>query len=205
MGSKTFHRSFISSFIPSLSYCHPKPFHAPRSFAASHTSTAISGTATTNLKKRSMATIANFQVPTINNEPNNHYTKGSQDRQQLAAALEALQSKVPLEVPLVVDGKEVSGYDIPTPHVYWSVDDPIRRVLLAVITDSVQIRGSSVLTQNNPSSHADPIAKYSNASPAEVTSAIDSALKAKDAWESLPFADRAAVCTWSQRLLISLE
>jgi 1-pyrroline-5-carboxylate dehydrogenase len=37
------------------------------------------------------------------------------------------------------------------------------------------------------------IAKYSNASITEVNTAIDSALAAKPAWESLPFADRAAV------------
>jgi 1-pyrroline-5-carboxylate dehydrogenase len=37
------------------------------------------------------------------------------------------------------------------------------------------------------------IAKYSNASTAEVNTAIDSALAAKPAWESLPFADRAAI------------
>ncbi|EAT85376.2 hypothetical protein SNOG_06725 [Parastagonospora nodorum SN15] len=46
---------------------------------------------------------------------------------------------------------------------------------------------------HNPSSHADVVAKYSNASPADVKKAIDSALEAKPAWESLPFAERAAV------------
>jgi len=57
----------------------------------------------------------------------------------------------------------------------------------------VQINNSSILTQNNPSSHADVIAKYSNASPADVKKAIDAALAAKPAWESLPFAERASV------------
>ena len=37
------------------------------------------------------------------------------------------------------------------------------------------------------------MAKYSNANTAEVNKAIESALEAKSAWESLPFADRAAV------------
>jgi 1-pyrroline-5-carboxylate dehydrogenase len=37
------------------------------------------------------------------------------------------------------------------------------------------------------------VAKYSNASASEVEQAINSALAAKPAWESLPFADRAAV------------
>ncbi len=52
---------------------------------------------------------------------------------------------------------------------------------------------ASILTQSNPSSHSTPIAKYSNASASEVQQAIDSALAAKPAWESLSFADRAAV------------
>jgi 1-pyrroline-5-carboxylate dehydrogenase len=56
-----------------------------------------------------------------------------------------------------------------------------------------QIRGSSILTQSDPSSHATTIAKYSNASTAEVKAAIESALKAKQSWESLPFSDRAAI------------
>lgn len=55
------------------------------------------------------------------------------------------------------------------------------------------IKGSSVLTQHDPSSHSDVVAKYSNASTEEVKRAIDAALAAKPAWESLPFADRAAV------------
>ncbi|KAF2787848.1 delta-1-pyrroline-5-carboxylate dehydrogenase 1 [Melanomma pulvis-pyrius CBS 109.77] len=108
-----------------------------------------------------MATIANFKVPTINNEPNQHYTKGSVDRQKLQDAIAALKKQSPLDVPLAVGGH--------------------------------YIKGSSVLTQHDPSSHADVIAKYSNASTAEVNTAIDSALAAKAAWESLPFADRAAV------------
>ena len=44
-----------------------------------------------------------------------------------------------------------------------------------------------------PSSHAHPIAKYSNTSNTDVSGAIDAALAAKPAWESLPFADRAAI------------
>jgi 1-pyrroline-5-carboxylate dehydrogenase len=61
------------------------------------------------------------------------------------------------------------------------------------VHNSIQINNSSVLTQHNPSSHADVVAKYSNASPADVKRAIDSALAAKPAWESLPFAERASV------------
>lgn len=57
----------------------------------------------------------------------------------------------------------------------------------------LKIKGSSVLTQHNPASHSEVVAKYSNASPEEVSRAIEAALAAKSSWESLPFADRAAV------------
>ena len=49
------------------------------------------------------------------------------------------------------------------------------------------------MTQRNPSSHKDAVAKYSNASTADVSEAIESALAAKPAWESLPFHDRASI------------
>lgn len=61
------------------------------------------------------------------------------------------------------------------------------------ITDGVQVKTSSILTQANPAAHSSHIAKYSNASSADVSKAIESALAAKPAWENLPFADRAAV------------
>lgn len=56
-----------------------------------------------------------------------------------------------------------------------------------------QLKTSNVLTQPNPASYEDPVAKYSNATAADVSKAIDSALAAKPAWESLSFADRAAI------------
>ncbi|KAK5030137.1 1-pyrroline-5-carboxylate dehydrogenase [Exophiala sideris] len=108
-----------------------------------------------------MSTLAAFKLPNISNEPNKHYTKGSPDREGLAAALETLKQKVPLDIPISVDGKSV--------------------------------KTSTVLTQHIPSSHATPIAKYSNASTEDVNKAIEGALAAKPAWEALPFADRAAV------------
>ncbi|KAL9063956.1 MAG: hypothetical protein Q9157_008016 [Trypethelium eluteriae] len=103
-----------------------------------------------------MASLAAFQVPTIDNEPNKHYSKGSTDRQGLLDAVKSLKSKTPIEVPIVA-------------------------------------KTSSVLTQPNPSSHANAVCKYSNVSESQVTEAIGAALAAKPAWESLPFADRAAV------------
>lgn len=48
------------------------------------------------------------------------------------------------------------------------------------------------LTQSNPSSHA-ALATYSNASAPQIQSAIDSALAAREAWASTPFAERASI------------
>lgn len=108
-----------------------------------------------------MSTFASFKIPDIKNEPNQHYEKGSASREGLAAAVSALQKKAPLEIPVVISGKE--------------------------------IKTSSIHTQRNPSSHSTTLANYSAASTEDVNNAITQALAAKPAWESLPFADRAAV------------
>ncbi|KXX80110.1 Delta-1-pyrroline-5-carboxylate dehydrogenase, mitochondrial [Madurella mycetomatis] len=108
-----------------------------------------------------MSTIAAFKIPKVANEPNHHYAKGSAQRAGLTAAIESLQKKGALEVPLVIGGKE--------------------------------IRTSSTGKQVNPADHQTAIATYSLASPQDVRNAIDSALAAKADWESLPFADRAAI------------
>jgi len=75
--------------------------------------------------------------------------------------MQSLRQRAPLEVPIVVAGKEV--------------------------------KTNTISQQPFPMSHKDTIASWSNASSSDVSTAIDSALKAKPAWESLPFADRAAV------------
>ncbi|KAK7714251.1 1-pyrroline-5-carboxylate dehydrogenase [Diaporthe eres] len=57
----------------------------------------------------------------------------------------------------------------------------------------IVITTSSTGKQLNPSDHSEVVATYSKAGPEDVKRAIDSALAAKEAWASLPFADRAAV------------
>jgi len=64
---------------------------------------------------------------------------------------------------------------------------------IPLVVSGKSVQTASILTQNNPSAHSTPIARYSNASADEVNHAIEAALAAKPAWESLPFADRAAV------------
>lgn len=112
-------------------------------------------------QRMGVATLAAFKTPRVANEPNHHYASGSQQREGLTAAIEKFQKKVPLDVPVVVGGKE--------------------------------LKTSAVSKQLNPSDHASTVASYHTATPADVTKAIDAALAAKPAWESLPFADRAAV------------
>jgi 1-pyrroline-5-carboxylate dehydrogenase len=68
--------------------------------------------------------MANFKIPTINNEPNvrfiyhsigsvangrtqQHYAKGSVDRQKLQDAVTQMKSKAPIQVPVAVGGQHV--------------------------------------------------------------------------------------------------
>ncbi|KAK3330186.1 delta-1-pyrroline-5-carboxylate dehydrogenase-like protein [Apodospora peruviana] len=108
-----------------------------------------------------MSTFSAFKVPKVANEPMANYAKGSLQRKGLTAAVESLQKKGGLEVPLVIGGNE--------------------------------IKTSSTQTQVNPADHKTTIATYSLAGPQDVRNAIEAALAAKPEWESLPFADRAAV------------
>lgn len=108
---------------------------------------------------RQASTIATFKIPTVTNEANRHYPKGSQERSSLIATVKGF--KTPLKVPLVIAGKEITT--------------------------------SSISAQQNPADHASTVASYSNASAEHVSAAIEAALAAKPAWESTPFADRAAI------------
>ncbi|KAI1503160.1 delta-1-pyrroline-5-carboxylate dehydrogenase 1 [Biscogniauxia marginata] len=131
---------------------------SPRSTLALNSLRNTRALSTTNSR---MATLAAFKIPKVSNEPNHHYAKGSSQREGLFAAVDALLKKGPVEVPLVIGGKE--------------------------------IKTSQKGRQHNPSDHATTVANYSLASAADVNNAIYAALAAKPAWESLPFADRAAV------------
>lgn len=61
------------------------------------------------------------------------------------------------------------------------------------IIDGKAIKTGDVQTQIMPHDHARVLAKYHAATPELVQQAIDGALKAKTAWEELPWADRAAI------------
>jgi hypothetical protein len=63
-----------------------------------------------------MSNLANFKAPSVSNEPNKHYAKGSPDRDSLASAISAFAKKAPLEIPIVIGGKSVGRpYYLPIP------------------------------------------------------------------------------------------
>ncbi|KAJ4406312.1 1-pyrroline-5-carboxylate dehydrogenase [Neurospora sp. IMI 360204] len=107
------------------------------------------------------STLATFKVPTVANEPNQHYAKGSESRHKLTEAYATLSENLPVDVPIVIRGRTLSKAD--------------------------------TKYQVNPADHKQKIANYAVATPEMVNLAINAALNAKPAWESLPFADRAAV------------
>ncbi|KKA20930.1 1-pyrroline-5-carboxylate dehydrogenase [Rasamsonia emersonii CBS 393.64] len=58
---------------------------------------------------RGMGTFASFRIPPVNNEPNKHYAPGSPDRKGLQDALARVKQAAPLNIPLVIGGKEVKS------------------------------------------------------------------------------------------------
>ncbi|OLL21909.1 Delta-1-pyrroline-5-carboxylate dehydrogenase, mitochondrial [Neolecta irregularis DAH-3] len=55
-----------------------------------------------------MASLAAYQLPEVDNEPNKHFLPASAERVTLATALAKLASNIP-HVPLVINGEEVKG------------------------------------------------------------------------------------------------
>ncbi|KAI7771824.1 hypothetical protein LZL87_006100 [Fusarium oxysporum] len=66
-------------------------------------------------------------------------------------------------------------------------------VKIPIHISGVEITSKQILKQQNPSNHKEVVAEYATATPEHVNAAIDAALKAKPAWEALPFEDRAAI------------
>ncbi|KKF92968.1 Delta-1-pyrroline-5-carboxylate dehydrogenase mitochondrial [Ceratocystis platani] len=116
---------------------------------------------TSSVSRATYATFASFQTPAVDNEPNHHYAPGSSQRAGLTAAVESLDKKLPLKVPIVIGGKHITS--------------------------------SATQKQANPADHSSTVAEYSTASAADVSTAIDAALAARESWANLPFSDRAAV------------
>ncbi|KAH9217511.1 Aldehyde/histidinol dehydrogenase [Leptodontidium sp. 2 PMI_412] len=102
-----------------------------------------------------------YSKPHFVNEPSPTYAKNSPEREGITKALQDLQSKLPVRIPLKIGSQE-------TPK-------------------------SEILTQINPSRHAEVIAQWSPATATDVKNAISFALAAKSSWENVPFEQRAAI------------
>ncbi|KAF2720212.1 1-pyrroline-5-carboxylate dehydrogenase [Polychaeton citri CBS 116435] len=113
---------------------------------------------------RCIATGGHFSVPKSYNENNLHYAPSSPEREHLAKALEELKAKLPVQVPAI--GGPANATKGPN---------------------------GDLVSMTMPAKHGTVFAQFPSASKAEVESAIDRALKAKTAWQEMPFTDRAAI------------
>ncbi|KAF4483471.1 1-pyrroline-5-carboxylate dehydrogenase [Fusarium agapanthi] len=66
-------------------------------------------------------------------------------------------------------------------------------VKIPIQISGAEVTSKQILKQQNPSNHKEVVAEYATATSEHVNAAIDAALKAKPAWEALPFEDRAAI------------
>ncbi|UNI23732.1 L-glutamate gamma-semialdehyde dehydrogenase [Purpureocillium takamizusanense] len=74
-------------------------------------------------------------------------------------------------------------------------------IKIPISIDGVQVQTHKARIQVNPSNHRQSIAEYAIATPEQVNAAVDAALKAKPAWEALPFEDRAAIFLRASELI----
>ncbi|KAM5371005.1 hypothetical protein ACJZ2D_008202 [Fusarium nematophilum] len=105
--------------------------------------------------------LGTFRTPPIRNEPNPSYEKGSKERQKLQDALDSLKQRLPIQIPLKINGQQTAS--------------------------------KATASQPIPSSHATILAEYPQATPEQVSEAIEKALAAKEGWENTSFENRAAV------------
>ena len=94
-----------------------------------------------------------------------HYARNSPERQSLESALATLRQELPLKVPAV------GG-------------------LNATATANSR---EQLLRMPLPAEHGTTFAEFDSATEAQVKQAIETALKAKQAWQDMPFTDRAAI------------
>ncbi|KAI9225194.1 MAG: 1-pyrroline-5-carboxylate dehydrogenase [Piptocephalis tieghemiana] len=108
--------------------------------------------------------LATFKLPAVRNEPMYNYAPGSAERQKLRSAIDRMYAAAPFEVPIVINGKELRPSE-----------------------------GKKLESQPMPSEHKKLLCKYETADASLTKKAIEGALAARDAWEAMPFNDRAAI------------
>ncbi|KAJ3283472.1 1-pyrroline-5-carboxylate dehydrogenase [Blyttiomyces sp. JEL0837] len=119
--------------------------------------------------------LGNFHLPPIDNEPMLNYAPGSEERRKLTEAIAEMRDSLAKNGP----------FQIP------------------VIVDGKEIRTNNIETQSMPFEHKSALCNYHLADRDTIKKAIDSALKAKPAWEAMPFNDRAAIFLKAADLLSS--
>ncbi|KAK7202500.1 1-pyrroline-5-carboxylate dehydrogenase [Myxozyma melibiosi] len=107
--------------------------------------------------------LGTFQTPAVENEPLKAYQAGSPELQSLDAALKSLHSRLPLQIPLVIDGV------------------------------SIFLEGDATVKTPNPANISETVAITSQASVEHVAKAIVASQKAKRRWESSSLDVRSAV------------
>ncbi|KIW77664.1 1-pyrroline-5-carboxylate dehydrogenase [Fonsecaea pedrosoi CBS 271.37] len=117
-----------------------------------------------SVRRRLLSTAGAYKTPKPFNEPNLHYAPSSPEREKLIVAVQELRQKLPVRVPSIRNGQ----------------DEPAQP-------------SSSDAETYIPSEISSVFAKYTPTTEAEVSAAIEAALKAKTAWQNTPFVDRAAV------------
>jgi 1-pyrroline-5-carboxylate dehydrogenase len=108
-----------------------------------------------------------FRIESPQNEPVLNYGPGSPERKAIALELTAMAAQ-PLEIPLVIGGREV--------------------------------RTGNLATALNPNDGS-VLARYHQASEADVAAAIDAAVEARRQWESLSWVERASITLRAAELI----
>lgn len=86
----------------------------------------------------------------------------------------------PVEIPCIINGEEVSQFR----YFHYQGQK---------LTLNHQVKTGDIQAQPMPHDHAKNLCTYHAATPKVVQKAIDGALGARQAWEEMPWADKAAV------------
>ncbi|OCT44684.1 Delta-1-pyrroline-5-carboxylate dehydrogenase, mitochondrial [Cladophialophora carrionii] len=144
----------------------PAAFHTSRFCArvASRPSSLRIWSQRSKTARRPLSTAGNYKTPKPFNEPNLQYAPSSAEREKIIAALGELRPRLPVQVPTIRNGEEVTAQP-----------------------------SQADIETYMPSEHSSVFAKYTPATESDVSAAIDAALKAKRTWQDMPFVDRAAI------------
>ncbi|TPX38443.1 L-glutamate gamma-semialdehyde dehydrogenase [Synchytrium endobioticum] len=112
-----------------------------------------------------MAQLGRFKLPRVSNEPLRTYGVNSDERHMLQQALKDMKSAIHQHGP----------FQVPC------------------IVNGIKIQTNAAQPQILPQDHSTTLCIYHQADADTITKAIQTALSAKPAWESMPFNDRAAI------------